>query len=85
MTESHQFAVDIFRIICERLHVKAADIQIMAETTSSFEEWLNWEAFLACKHYQATYPFCEVTAKPTYASENVADDDGDRDRGFGDL
>jgi len=28
----------------------------MVETTSSFEEWLNWEAFLACKHRQASYP-----------------------------
>ena len=57
----------------------------MVETTSSFEEWLNWEAFLACKLRQAGYPFCEVAAKPTYASENVADDSGDPDRNLGDL
>jgi hypothetical protein len=85
MSESHGFATDVFRIVCARLAAKTADLRLMVETTSSFEEWLNWEAFLACKHRQATYPFCEVAAKPTYASEGVADDDGDPDRKLGDL
>ena len=57
----------------------------MVEATSSFEEWLTWEAFLACKLRQESYPLCEVAAKPTYASEGVADDDGDPDRDRGDL
>ncbi len=85
MTESHKFATDVYRIVCERLKARAVDIQVMAETASSFEEWLNWEAFLACKQHQKSYPFCEVTAKPTYASENVGTDGDDTDRGFGDL
>ena len=40
---------------------------------------------LACKLREATHPFCEVAAKPSYASEGVADDGDDPDRGLGDL
>jgi hypothetical protein len=76
---------DVFRTVCERLAAKAADLRLMVETGSSFEEWLAWEAFLACKLRQADYPFCEVAARPTYASEGVADDGGDPDRNLGDL
>lgn len=85
MGDSYTFAVDVFRAVCDRLRAKAADLRLMVETTSSFEEWLNWEAFLACKALQEGYPFCEVAAKPTYASEGVAGDAGDPDRGQGDL
>lgn len=84
MGDTTAFAVDVFRTVCDRLAGKAADLRAMVETTSSFEEWLNWEAFLACKLRQASYPFCEVAAKPTYASEG-ADDGGDPDRSIGDL
>ena len=73
------------RIVCARLEAKAADLRLMVETTSSFEEWLNWEAFLACKLREASYPFCEVAAKPSYSSEGVADDGGGLDRKQGDL
>ena len=85
MGNSYSFAVDVFRTVCDRLAARAADLQLMVETTSSFEEWINWEAFLACKLREATYPFCDVTAKPTYSSEGIAGDGGDRDRGLGDL
>lgn len=85
MGDSYQFAADVFRTVCDRLAAKAADLQLLVETTSSFEEWLNWEAFLACKHRQASYPLCEVAAKPTYSSEGVTTEAGDPDRNFGDL
>ncbi len=85
MGASYSFAVDVFRTVCDRLVTRAADLRLVVETTSSFEEWLNWEAFLACKLREADYPFCEVTAKPTYSSENVADDGGTPERGLGDL
>lgn len=84
MPDSLTFAVDVFRTVCDRLRAKAADLRLMVEAGSSFEEWLTWEAFLACKLRQASYPFCEVAAKPTYASEGVADD-GEPDRNLGDL
>ncbi len=84
MGDSYTFAVDVFRTVCGRLEAKASDLRLLVETTSSFEEWLNWEAYLACKLREASYPFCEVAAKPSYASEGVADD-GDPDRGLGDL
>jgi hypothetical protein len=85
MGDSYTFAVDVLRAVCDRLAAKAADLRLMVEAGSSFEEWLAWEAFLACKLRQASYPFCEVAAKPTYASEGVADEGGNPDRNLGDL
>jgi hypothetical protein len=85
MSNSLTFAVDIFHIICNRLLGKAADLQLLVETTSSFEEWLNWEAYLACRLWQKSEGFCEVTAKPTYASEGVQSDDDDNKTKYGDL
>lgn len=85
MSDSYAFAVDVFRTVCARLEAKAADLQLLTETTSSFEEWLNWEAFLACKLRQVAYPFCEVAAKPSYASEGVPDAGDDPDQERGDL
>jgi hypothetical protein len=85
MGDSYSFAVDVFRTVCDRLREKAADLRLLVEADASFGEWLIWEAFLACKGGQAGYPFCEVAARPTYASEGVPDDGGDPDRRFGDL
>jgi len=84
MGDSYTFAVDVVRTVCERLEAKAADLWLMLENDESFEDWLTWEAFLACKLRQASYPYCEVAAKPTYASEGVANE-GDPDRDRGDL
>ena len=85
MPDSLTFAVDVVRTVCDRFRSKAADLQLLAEAGSSFAEWLHWEAYLACKLRQEGYPFCEVTAKPTYASEGVATEAGDPDRTLGDL
>jgi hypothetical protein len=84
MGDSYQFTADVFRTVCERLAAKADDLRLLVESGMSFEEWLVWEGFLACKHRQEGYPFCEVTAKPTYASEGVADE-ADPERNLGDL
>ncbi len=75
----------MFRTVCDRLRAKAADLRLLIEDGYSFEEWLNWEAYLACKLRQESYPFSEVTAKPTFASEGVATEAGDPDRVLGDL
>lgn len=85
MPDSLSFAVDVFRTVCVRLRSKDADLQLLVEAGSSFEAWLHWEAYLACKVRQENYPFCEVTAKPTYASEGMATEAGEQDRNFGDL
>jgi hypothetical protein len=82
--DSYTFAVDVFQAVCGRLEARAADLRLMVEAGSSFEEWLCWEAFLACKLRQESYPFCEVAASPTYASEGIAEQ-GDLDRNLGDL
>ena len=84
MGDSYKFAVDVFRTVCDRLAAKAANLRPLVEASTSFEEWLVWEAFLACKLRQESYPFCEVAVQPTYASEGVADD-GNPDRDRGDL
>jgi hypothetical protein len=83
--DSLTFAVDVFRTVCDRFRSKAADLRLLVEGGSSFEAWLHWEAYLACKVRQENYPFCEVTAQPTYASEGVATEAGDPDHNFGDL
>lgn len=85
MGSSYQFTIDVFRTVCERLHAKAADLRLLVETGSSFKEWLNWEVFLACKLRQQSCPFCEVAAKPSYASEGVTGDGDDPDLNLGDL
>ena len=85
MGDSYTFAVDVFRTVCDRLGAKATELRAMVEAGSSFEEWLTWEAFLACKQREARYPFCEVAVKPTYASEGVAADGGEPDQDRGDL
>jgi hypothetical protein len=83
--DSLTFAVDVFRTVCDRFRSKAADLRLLVEGGSSFEAWLHWEAYLACKLRQESYPFCEVSAKPTYASEGVATEVGDPDHTLGDL
>jgi hypothetical protein len=85
MAGSYQFAADVFRTVCDRLAAKAVDLRLLIESDTSFEPWLVWEAFLACKLRQESYPFCEVAAGPTYESEGVADNGGDSDRNRGDL
>ncbi|AWM41820.1 hypothetical protein GobsT_70690 [Gemmata obscuriglobus] len=81
MTDSCSFAVDVFRTVCDRFASKALDLRLLVEAAVPFGEWLNREAFLACKHREASYPFCEVAAEPTYTSEGVPDDDSNRNRG----
>jgi hypothetical protein len=83
--DSLTFAVDVFRTVCDRFRSKAADLELLVEAGSSFEEWLDWEAYLACKLGQENYPFCEVAAKPTYASEGITTGAGDPDDTRGDL
>jgi hypothetical protein len=83
--DSLTFAVDVFRTVCDRFRAKAADLRLLVEGGSSFEAWLHWEAYLACKLRQEVYPFCEVAANPTYASEGVTTEAGDADSTFGDL
>jgi hypothetical protein len=84
MGGSYNFTVDVFRTVTDRLSTKAAELRLLVEAGAPFEEWLTWEAFLACKLRQESYPFCEVAVKPTYASEGVADE-ADPDRNLGDL
>jgi len=67
MGDARDFATDVFRAVCDRF----ADLKFLVDAGASFEDWLTWEAFLACKLRQESYPFCEVVAKPTYASEGV--------------
>lgn len=85
MTDNHVFGADVVRIICDRLASKSADIHLMMETKYSFEEWLNWEAYLACRLHQSSYPFCEVTAKPSYRVANGLDEVSEPNRMLGDL
>ena len=73
MGESRTFTVDVFQTVCARLTERATDLRAVVVAAAPFEEWLKWEAFLACALRKASAPFCEVTAEPTYDSEGVAD------------
>ena len=84
MIDSYAFAVDVFRTVGDRLREKAAALRLLVEAAAPFGAWLTREAYLACKRRQAAYPFCEVAADPTYASEGVGGDD-DSDAGHGGL
>jgi hypothetical protein len=55
MGDSYQFTADVFRTVCDRLSGKAADLRLLVESGTSFEEWLTYEAFLACKLRQEGY------------------------------
>lgn len=66
----------VFAVITRRLVAKADDLCVLAATTYSFEEWVNWEALLAC--------FREgwiVDPKPAYRSIH----EGEAERELGDL
>ena len=57
------------RSIAKQWQSRQEDIRSFAETKYSFEEWLNWEAFCACKSQHL-----KVTPKPTYPrSQKQAD------------
>lgn len=85
MLDSRQFTGLVFQTMCAWFNDKRADLRSMLEAGTSFEEWLAWEAYLACKLKVADGLFSEVTAKPTYASEGAADDGNDADRDMGGL
>lgn len=85
MLDSRQFTGLVFQTMCAWFNEKRAHLRMMLETGTSFEQWLTWEAYLACKFQEADGLFSEVTAKPAYASEGVADDGSGAERDLGDL
>lgn len=85
MTEPHSLAIDVVRVICDRLTRKAGELRLLIETGCSFEDWLAWEAYLSCKARELSYPYCEVATRPTYGSEGVAGDDGQPSEEVGEL
>ncbi len=71
---STQLATDVFRCITDRFAKRNRDIELLIHQGYSFEEWLNWEAFLACNaisRWRASgrpqYRFIGVKASKDYA------------------
>lgn len=85
MDTPHTMAVEVLRLIGERLRSKPADLHDLVQSAASSKEWLAAEAFFACKPREIAGDFCEVVARPTYGSENVLDDSGQPDSTRGDL
>lgn len=52
-----------FETVYEHFKAKACSLRRFVETTYSFEEWINWESFLAC----AEAGFAKVVPKPCYS------------------
>ena len=69
-------AAEVFAKVMEGLTGRTGDLARLVEAGYSFDEWLVWEAFLAC----AGVPGWQVSPRPAYASLGVH---GDAD--FGDL
>jgi len=71
MKDPRQFTSDVFQTLCEWFEKKKATLETMVGSSAPFRDWIASESFLACKAREATYPFCEVAAGPSYASEGV--------------
>jgi len=71
MKDPRQFTSDVFQTVCEWFAHKKAPLETMIGPGAPFRDWIASEAFLACKAREATYPFCEVEAGPSYASEGI--------------
>ena len=76
MESAKPFPEQVFCAIAGQLASRAADIARFARTRYSFEEWCNWEAFLAC----SSRPQWQVSPKPMYRSFGVL-----TSRDYGDL
>lgn len=76
VTDAQAFAADIVRTICARIRERSSDVHSLVEAEFPLEGWFEAEAFLSCRHRQAEAGYCEVTAFPTYGSENVTGIDG---------
>jgi hypothetical protein len=59
-----------FGAITKRFDSRAKDIAMMARTGYSFEEWCNWESFLACRQLGEDI---DVFPRPQYCEHGVAD------------
>jgi hypothetical protein len=55
-------AAKVFQTIARHLEARADAIALFAQARYSFEEWLNWEAFAACR----ANPAWTVAPKPCY-------------------
>jgi hypothetical protein len=69
-------AAAVFESIAAHLVSRADEIALFAQTRYSFEEWLNWEAFAACRARVGW----TVAPKPCYSAHT---DPGCKD--YGDL
>jgi hypothetical protein len=68
--EEHMKPKEIFDRINTRLVTRRQDMLLMALTGYSFEEWINWEAFLACREASDG---SRVDPKPGYRATDLAD------------
>src|SRR5437773_1858974 len=59
-----RIATEVFDLIVARLAGKASEITWFVETGYSFEEWLNFEAYAACRAAARW----NVNPRPAYAS-----------------
>lgn len=70
---------EVFDAIGRRLAARASDLFVLTSSTGSFEDWVNWEAYIACKRNPDWY----CIAKPTYRDFDVTD--GQYASALGDL
>ncbi|MDD4890441.1 MAG: hypothetical protein PHU85_10970 [Phycisphaerae bacterium] len=58
----------VFQVIAHRFAARIGDFQQLGDTGYSFEEWCNWEMFLACRAAGLS-----ASPRPSYRRLGVAD------------
>lgn len=69
VTQSTTLQHEVVDAIGKRLAARASDLYVLTSSTGSFEDWVNWEAYIACKSNPEWY----CIAKPTYRDFEVTD------------
>jgi hypothetical protein len=69
--QSMGIAQDVFTAVAKHLGGKSEQIETIAATGYSFEEWVNWEAYLACKGVADWV----VLPRPGYRGHGIATSD----------
>lgn len=67
-SDESDLAVDVFRCISDHLSARCTDLAEIVATGYSFEEWLNWESFLACRRRS-----WHVVPRPGYSGLGMVD------------
>jgi hypothetical protein len=67
-------AREVFQVVCRRLSDRARELELFLESGHSFESWLHWEAYAACRLHGWM-----AQLRPAYASAGLMGSRDDAD------